>query len=60
MTSDTHHLAELNIGRLLAPTDDPRVAVFMAALNRLVRVRTVVEERIKAKKTGRMGAMAAE
>ena len=31
----THHLAELNIGRLLAPTDDPRVAEFMAALDRV-------------------------
>ncbi|MFZ5708563.1 MAG: DUF3291 domain-containing protein [Pseudomonadota bacterium] len=30
-----HHLAELNIGRLLAPTDDPRVAEFMAALDRV-------------------------
>ena len=30
-----HHLAELNIGRLLAPTDDPRVAEFMAALDRI-------------------------
>jgi hypothetical protein len=29
------HLAELNIGRLLAPTDDPRVAEFMAALDRV-------------------------
>ena len=28
-----HHLAELNIGRLLAPTDDPRVADFMANLD---------------------------
>ena len=28
-----HHLAELNIGRLVAPTDDPRVAAFMAALD---------------------------
>ncbi|WP_138469675.1 DUF3291 domain-containing protein [Poseidonocella sp. HB161398] len=27
------HLAQLNIGRLLAPTDDPRVAEFMAALD---------------------------
>lgn len=27
------HLAELNVGRLLAPTDDPRVAAFMAALD---------------------------
>lgn len=26
-------LAELNVGRLLAPTDDPRVAAFMAALD---------------------------
>ncbi len=30
-----HHLAELNIGRLLAPTDDPRVAEFMGALDRI-------------------------
>ncbi len=29
------HLAELNIGRLLAPTDDPRVAEFMEALDRV-------------------------
>ena len=32
---DTLQLAELNIGRLLAPTDDPRVAEFMAALDRI-------------------------
>ena len=31
----TRHLAELNIGRLLAPTDDPRVAEFMANLDRV-------------------------
>ncbi len=30
-----HNLAELNIGRLLAPTDDPRVAEFMANLDRV-------------------------
>lgn len=29
------HLAELNIGRLLAPPDDPRVAEFMANLDRI-------------------------
>ena len=29
------HLAELNIGRLLAPTDDPRVAEFMENLDRI-------------------------
>ena len=29
------HLAELNVGRLLAPTDDPRVAEFMANLDRV-------------------------
>lgn len=29
------HLAELNIGRLLAPPEDPRVAEFMAALARV-------------------------
>jgi Domain of unknown function (DUF3291) len=29
------HLAELNVGRLVAPTDDPRVAEFMAALARV-------------------------
>jgi len=30
-----HHLAELNVGRLLAAPDDPRVADFMAALDRV-------------------------
>ena len=30
-----YHLAELNVGRLLAPTDDPRVGDFMAALDRI-------------------------
>ena len=35
MNSSTHHLAELNIGRLLAPTDDPRVAEFMDNLDRI-------------------------
>ncbi|MFZ1470993.1 MAG: DUF3291 domain-containing protein [Paracoccaceae bacterium] len=35
MTPDCMHLAELNVGRLLAPTDDPRVADFMAALDRI-------------------------
>lgn len=30
-----HHLAELNVGRLVAPTDDPRVAEFMGALDRV-------------------------
>ena len=29
------HLAELNIGRLLAPTDDPRVKEFMDNLDRV-------------------------
>ncbi|MEO1458550.1 MAG: DUF3291 domain-containing protein [Pseudomonadota bacterium] len=29
------HLAELNVGRLVAPPDDPRVAEFMAALDRI-------------------------
>lgn len=29
----THHLAQLNIGRLRAPADDPLVAEFMAALD---------------------------
>ncbi|RZW05438.1 MAG: DUF3291 domain-containing protein [Rhodobacteraceae bacterium] len=33
--SETMHLAELNVGRLLAPTDDPRVAEFMANLDRI-------------------------
>ncbi len=28
-----HNLAELNVGRLVAPTDDPRVADFMNALD---------------------------
>ncbi len=35
MTEPARHLAELNVGRLLAPTDDPRVAEFMAALDRV-------------------------
>ena len=35
MIPASHHLAELNVGRLLAPTDDPRVAEFMAALDRV-------------------------
>ena len=35
MQPDGHHLAELNVGRLLAPTDDPRVAEFMANLDRI-------------------------
>ena len=29
------HLAELNVGRLIAPTDDPRVAEFMNNLDRV-------------------------
>ena len=32
---DCMHLAELNVGRLLAPTDDPRVTDFMNALDRI-------------------------
>lgn len=35
MQKPGHYLAELNVGRLLAPTDDPRVAEFMAALDRI-------------------------
>lgn len=31
----TLHLAELNVGRLVAPPGDPRVAEFMAALDRV-------------------------
>ena len=34
-TPPVMHLAELNVGRLLAPTDDPRVAEFMGALDRV-------------------------
>lgn len=30
-----HHLAELNVGRLIAAVDDPRVAEFVAALDRI-------------------------
>ncbi|MEP2784004.1 MAG: DUF3291 domain-containing protein [Pseudoruegeria sp.] len=33
MPRSGYHLAELNVGRLLAPTDDPRVADFMNALD---------------------------
>lgn len=35
MGPETHHLAQLNVGRLVAPTDDPRVAEFMGALDRI-------------------------
>ena len=35
MQPANHHLAELNVGRLIAPTDDPRVADFMAALDKI-------------------------
>ena len=35
MTKTSHHLAQLNTGRLIAPTDDPRVAEFMGALDRV-------------------------
>ena len=35
MTPAGMQLAELNVGRLLAPTDDPRVADFMAALDKI-------------------------
>ena len=35
MRQDKRHLAELNVGRLIAPSDDPRVAEFMAALDRI-------------------------
>lgn len=30
-----HHLAQLNVGRLVAPPGDPAVAAFMAALDRV-------------------------
>ncbi len=33
--STGRHLAQLNVGRLVAPTEDPQVAEFMAALNRV-------------------------
>jgi hypothetical protein len=39
MTTTAMHLAELNVGRLLAPTDDPRVAEFIAALEWLASLR---------------------
>ncbi len=35
MSRPGYHLAELNVGRLLAPTDDPRVADFMNALDKV-------------------------
>lgn len=35
MTDRARHLAQLNVGRLVAETDDPRVADFMAALDRV-------------------------
>jgi hypothetical protein len=33
--SERTHIAELNVGRLIAPTDDPRVGEFMRALDRV-------------------------
>ncbi|KPA23043.1 hypothetical protein shim_13360 [Shimia sp. SK013] len=33
--TDRYHLAELNVARLIAPTDDPRVAEFMDNLDRI-------------------------
>ncbi|MER2508688.1 MAG: DUF3291 domain-containing protein [Amaricoccus sp.] len=35
MQPGARHLAQLNIGRLVAATDDPRLAEFMAALDRV-------------------------
>ena len=35
MTKPGFHLAELNVGRLIAPTDDLRVGDFMEALDRI-------------------------
>lgn len=35
MTAPKMHLAELNVGRLLAPVDDPRVAEFMDNIDRI-------------------------
>ena len=35
MQPEGFHLAELNVGRLVAETHDPRVAEFMAALDRI-------------------------
>src|SRR5258708_33188057 len=29
----THHLAQINIGRIVAPVDDPKIAGFMAQLD---------------------------
>lgn len=31
----THHLAQLNIGRMVAPTDSPLVAEFMNAVDEI-------------------------
>lgn len=33
--SGTHHLAQINIGRLRAPSDDPMIAPFMDALDEI-------------------------
>lgn len=35
MTTSDWHLAQLNVGRVLAPTDSPVLADFMAALDRI-------------------------
>ncbi len=34
----THHLAQINIGRLIAPLDDPRIAGFVAQLEPINRL----------------------
>jgi hypothetical protein len=34
----THHVAEINIGRLIAPLDDPRIAGFVAQLDPVNRI----------------------
>ena len=35
MTASKYHLAQVNIGRMLAPIDDPVMAEFVAALDRI-------------------------
>lgn len=42
MQSNGHHLAELNVGRLIAPMDDPRVAEQAACRGRSVMVSMVL------------------
>lgn len=67
MRRNRYHLGKRNVARLTAVQSDPRmigstaVRVMVFALAEWVRhVRSELEDRIKARKTGRLSAVAAE